>query len=71
MERRLTMPIKVWFNELHHKMVTRKKAHQGVIFEEFVWFFCVTFVVVVIATPNAKIIVEVVVTKFLGNLLII
>ncbi len=35
------------------------------------WLFCVTFVVVVIATPNAKIIVEVVVTKFPCNLLII
>lgn len=40
------------------------------LFEEFVWLFCVAFAIVVIATPNVKVIVEVV-TKFPCNLLII
>jgi len=65
------MPLKVWFNELHHKMITKKKHIKELFFEEFVWLFCVVFVVVVIATPNAKVIVADIVTKFPCNLLII
>jgi hypothetical protein len=54
--------------DLHHKMITKKKHGKEFFLKSLCGFFCSTLAIVVIATPNANVMV---VPKFLYKISII
>jgi hypothetical protein len=45
------------YNDMHHKMITTKKMVRSCFLKSLHGFFCVTLAIVLIATPNAKVVV--------------